>query len=178
MSCVLSCRSVPWVCAHAWARVFMCLPEACSLPPTAGWECHQTRFILLDVQPAKILWCWGLQQREGLFVKQSSKKTREQISNLLPPKQRPWGVYEIKKRETGQTGMGNSGRGDWEKVWYLMFCAGITRLPALVCSEDGIFSPLISKRHWEGAHMCPVERLVVLPSRNQLSLNWTQLTPD
>ena len=102
MSCAFCCRGVPWMCVHAWVCVFMCLPKACSPPPTAGWECYQTRFIL---------------QREGLFVKQSSKKTREKVLNLLPQKQRPWGVYEIKKKETGQTGMGSMGRGDWEKVW-------------------------------------------------------------
>lgn len=41
--------------------------------------------------------------------------------------------------------MGSVGKGDWKKVQQLLFCAGVTKLPASAPPEGGVFSPLTSK---------------------------------
>ena len=51
------------------------------------------------MQQAKWLRCQGLQQREGLFTRQSSQEIGEQASDMPPLKQGAQGIYGIKNKE-------------------------------------------------------------------------------
>ena len=48
------------------------------------------------MQQAKWLRCQGLQQREGLFTRQSSQEIGEQASDMPPLKQGAQGIYGMR----------------------------------------------------------------------------------
>ena len=124
---------------------------------------------------------WGLQQREGLFVRQPGEEIGEQVLSLPPWRPRAPGIYGMKIKQQGGLRVGSPGKGDWGKVQQSSFCAGATKLQAPAGSSHNLREELSAlwnqKVSKHKPSTCPGGGSVVLSSLNRLSSNSTQLTP-